>query len=171
MDFVYQAIEEQPFFTSYTLILSLNLVSKVELIQKRRQTEASLRDKIAGLKKNSNPLGYLTDKMPFVNTNDADPNEFHVLCETANYIGLQKLGTDQLWNYLVRRYDKLNSFGNLEQICAFVEGIKIRGKKLKKYTNLINISNELVDVGLEQIDFDRLTYLFYVQSLLQESQE
>lgn len=73
----------------------------------------------------TNPLGHLTNKIKFINTSEVEPHESHFLSEAVNFLGILNKGNLDLWEYLIRRFNKISGTMSPELICNFVEGKKI----------------------------------------------
>jgi hypothetical protein len=97
--------------------MALSILAKQEAIQRGTQGPSFIESK-------KNPLGYFSSKIRFINAEPSsfEPNEFFYVCEAVCYLGLLKIGDDDVWKYLIRRYDALSHMGNIEQVCTFIEG-------------------------------------------------
>lgn len=118
LNFVVEDIPAQNAFSPQSFFMSLSALAKVEAIV---QTNASS-GITSPIDAESNPLGHLTSKVKFINNNTVEPQEPYFLCEAANFLGILKKGNLELWEYMIRRFNKTGRMMTPEATCNFVEG-------------------------------------------------
>lgn len=117
MKFVTEGIVSQNSFTPQSFFMSLATLAKMEAIVKTSNLKIE-----NPIDSDFNPLGHLTSKVKFINSNSDELREGFFLCEAASYLGLLKKGNMDLWKFMIRRFNKVGGMLSPENICNFVEG-------------------------------------------------